>query len=508
MMSTALSLQWLNQRAAGVLLHPTSLHGGQGIGVMGSEARAFVDFLQTAGMRYWQVLPLGVTGYGDSPYQSFSAFAGNPYLIDLNPLLEAGLLTYNDLRALHDLPQGHADFGNLYRIKWPVLRLAYRNFEQQKRAYLPNYGLFSEFCEREATWLEPYCAFMALKERFGNKFWGEWPAETMTLAGARASEHWQATASGRRAHAFIQYLFFGQWNALRGYANSKGIEIIGDAPIFVALDSADVWSAPELFQMSTPGKPDYVAGVPPDYFSDKGQLWGNPLYDWQKHIDSDFDWWIQRLKANFNLFDVVRLDHFRGFYDYWSIPANAPDARSGTWEPGPKEAFFSAIKRQLPNARIIAEDLGDLHEGVFSFRESLELPGMAILQFAFDGRGDNNYLPHNLQRNQVVYPGSHDNNTTRGWYENASQFEQHHVRRYLRVHGHDITWDFIRAAYASVCHLAVFPMQDLMDLPEEDRMNIPGSEQGNWQWRMTTEQFHQQTGCADYLRELNELYDR
>lgn len=499
---------WLNERGAGLLLHPTSLHGDQGVGVLGTSAFELVDFLSDAGLRYWQMLPLGMTGYGDSPYQSFSAFAGNPYLIDLDPLMENGLLAWEDLGALRDLNQNQVDFAGLYRIKWPVLRLAYRNFRKQQRAYLPNYGMFDEFCEREAEWLEPFTGYMALKEQFSNKFWGDWPAEARTLDAAKKSKWWEVTADGRRAHAFFQYLFFGQWERLREYANEKGIEIIGDAPIFVALDSADVWASPELFEMKSPGKPAFVAGVPPDYFSAKGQLWGNPLYDWQRHIDTDFGWWRKRLEANFRLFDIVRLDHFRAFYDYWKIPAGSADATTGTWVDGPRHAFFQSVAKHLPESRLIAEDLGDLHDAVFEFRKEMNLPGMAILHFAFDGNGSNSYLPHNHQQQMAVYPGSHDNDTTRGWYDAASPDVQDQIRRYLRVSGDDISWDLVRACYGSVAKLAVVTMQDLMSLGEEGRMNVPGSEQGNWTWRMSRADFQQQRHCAAYLKELAWLYHR
>lgn len=501
-------LSWLKDRATGILLHPTSLPGRQGIGVLGDEARAFVDFLEAGSIRYWQVLPLGLTGYGDSPYQSFSAFAGNPYLIDLQPLLEYGIVTPSDLEILHALPRDRVDFGSLYRIKWPLLRLIHKNFRTQKRAYLPNYGLYSDFLETHAHWLEPFCAFMALKERFNGAFWGEWPESCREYGRARDSIYWKETAQARDAHAFFQYLFFGQWNLLKSYANEAGIEIIGDAPIFVALDSADVWASPEWFRMSVPGEPDAVAGVPPDYFSPEGQLWGNPLYDWKSLKADGYRWWINRLKANFNTFDVVRLDHFRGFYDFWEIPSGAKTARSGKWVDGPREDFFKAVASSLPEVRIIAEDLGDIDSHVRDFRDRLGLPGMAILQFAFGGDADNLYLPHNLTEASVLYPGTHDNNTSRGWYEAASPAERDHVRRYLRVNGDDIAWDLIRAACASVSRLAVIPMQDILALDGTCRMNTPGTEQGNWQWRMLPGQFEDHAALAAYLAELGALFGR
>lgn len=507
-MARSSSLTWLQDRSAGVLLHPSSLHGPAGIGVLGEEARQFIGFLRDAGIRYWQVLPMGPTGFGDSPYSTFSAFAGNPYLIDTRPLVEHRLLHADEEAALHELPADHTDFGALYQLKWSLLRLAHQRFMEQERAYLPNYGLLKDFQSAHAAWLEPFCAFMALKERFHGDFWGRWPEETRTLHEARDSDYWDETAPGREAHAFFQYLFFGQWQQLKEEANASGIQIIGDIPIFVALDSADVWASPEWFEMSTPGEPDFVAGVPPDAFSDKGQLWGNPLYDWKALAKDGFRWWIDRLRINFSLFDGVRLDHFRGFHSYWRIPAGSTDARSGSWAKGPGKKFFKAVAEALPEARLIAEDLGDIDDEVRAFRSELGLPGMAILQFAFSGMPDNLYLPHHHEKLQVVYPGTHDNNTSRGWYEEASPDIKDQFRRYFRVPGNDAAWDFIRAGYASVCRLAVLPMQDLLDLPAHARMNVPGESQGNWQWRMTGEQFAAIAHSTDYLRELGFLYDR
>ena len=475
---------------------------------MGSNAYSFVNFLEAAGIHYWQMLPLGPTGYGDSPYSSLSAFAGNPLLIDFNPLVEYGILQGHDADPMKGLEREKVDFEGLARIKWPLLRLAHKNFVVQKRAYLPNYGLFQDFKEKHAAWLEPFCAFMALKERFSNRFWGDWPDVCQGYSEAKRSPYWEETAQARDAHAFFQYVFFGQWEQLRTFAAAAGVEIIGDAPIFVALDSADVWARPELFEMSTPAKPDNVAGVPPDYFSKTGQMWGNPLYNWKAMKADDYSWWVDRLAANFSLFDVVRLDHFRGFYDYWSIPADAPDAREGKWRQGPKDALFRAIKKHLPDAKLIAEDLGEIHDQIPAFRDRLGLPGMAILHFAFGGDADNVYLPHNLSRNSVVYPGTHDNNTTRGWYESSSAALQDHVRRYLRCDGSDISWDLIRSAYQSTSDLAVIAMQDLMDLGEEARMNEPGTAQGNWQWRMTSDQFSTHRKNAGYLKDLATLYGR
>ncbi|MEX0321295.1 MAG: 4-alpha-glucanotransferase [Puniceicoccaceae bacterium] len=502
------SLNWLKDRSAGVLLHPTSLHGEQGVGVLGATAYSFINFLADAGIKNWQILPLVPTGFGDSPYSGLSAFAGNPLLIDLVPLVENGLLRSNDLEPLMGLPRDHVDFVSLARIKWPLLGLAYKNFKKHKRAYLPNYSRYSDFKKKHESWLEPFCAYMALKNRFNGAFWGDWPLDCRTFDAAKKSIHWKATADDRDAHAFYQYVFFGQWSQIKAYANTSGVSIIGDAPIFVALDSADVWAHPELFEMSGSGVPTHVAGVPPDYFSETGQMWGNPLYDWKRMKADGYQWWIDRLNCNFELVDIVRLDHFRGFYDYWKIPQGSEDARSGKWAQGPKDDLFKAIKKQIPDAKLIAEDLGEIHDKIPAFRDRLGLPGMAILHFAFGGGAENLYLPHNLVPNSVVYPGTHDNDTTHGWYASASAAEQDRVRRYLRVDGSDIAWDMIRICYQSPSNLAIFAMQDLMALGTEARMNAPGTAQGNWQWRMTPEAFDNQQGCASYLKGLGKLYGR
>jgi 4-alpha-glucanotransferase len=499
---------WLNARSAGVLLHPSSLPGDQGIGVLGGSAYSFIDYLREAGMKYWQMLPLGPTGYGDSPYSSLSAFAGNPYLIDIEPLAENGVLQANDLNPLKGLPEDHVNFNSLYRIKWPLLRLAHKRFLEQKRTYLPNYGMFEEFKKNHKKWLEPYCAYVALKERFSGKYWGEWPEECRTPARARKSTYWKETEKAREAHAFFQYLFFGQWNQIRSYAHAAGIEIIGDVPIFVALDSADVWSHPELFEMKELGHPDFVAGVPPDYFSETGQLWGNPLYDWKTMAKDGYSWWMDRMAGNFELFDVVRLDHFRAFYDYWRIPADAAAARTGKWTAGPKKAFFKELNKRLPGARLIAEDLGEIHDKILSFRDSLGLPGMAVLHFAFGGGPENLFLPHNLVPNSVTYPGTHDNDTTLGWYQSSPAALQDHVRRYLRVDGSDIAWDMIRSCYQSASNLIVIPMQDILSLDSKSRMNEPGTSQGNWKWRMSGSRFHSTIDTSDYLKDLALLYGR
>jgi len=500
---------WLKDRSAGVLLHPTALPGSQGIGTMDENAVAFLDFLASAGFKFWQICPLGPTGYGDSPYQCFSAFAGNPYLIDVAALVRAGLLTAEDIRPLQTLSADRVDFGQLYQLKWPVLFKAYGAFVASQRKLQP-YGDFAVFRRTHAAWLPDYARFSALKEHFKGRPWWEWPVEVRTAAGSRKSSAPVALDARSEAFEFIQYLFFGQWAQLRARAATLGISIIGDTPIFAALDSADVWAHPQYFQLDPKtSRPIAVAGCPPDYFSADGQLWGNPLYDWPAHAADGYAWWLARLRANFTLFDVVRIDHFRGFEAYWSIPAGSATAKPGHWVPGPGLDFFRAVRTALPGAKLIAEDLGTLTPEVVALREATGLPGMAVLQFAFGGGSDNFYLPHHQRANCVVYPGTHDNDTTTGWYTTADEKTRDHVRRYLRVSGQDISGDFLRTAYASVCALAIIPLQDLLGLGSPARFNSPGKPEGNWSWRFRSEQLATlRARSGPYLRELAALYRR
>ncbi|MBL9192814.1 MAG: 4-alpha-glucanotransferase [Opitutaceae bacterium] len=499
---------WLTERSAGVLLHPTSLPGDQGIGTFDGAVDRFLDFLQESGLKTWQICPLGPTGYGDSPYQCFSAFAGNPYLIDLHALVRHGLLTAESLTPLQRLNPDRVDFGALYTLKWPLLAKAYERFIKGRIA-LP-YGEFELFKSQHAEWLLPYATFRAFKDHYDGKPWWEWPDETRTFATALKSTLRKTLAAKIDAHAFYQYLFFGQWTRVRAAAAKRSISIIGDLPIFVALDSADVWAAPHLFEIDEKtSRPTAVAGVPPDYFSTDGQLWGNPLYRWSLHARDGYAWWMQRLRAAFALHDVVRIDHFRAFDEYWSIPYPAATAKVGAWLPGPGLDFFRLVRASFPDARIIAEDLGDLTPTVVRLREQTGLPGMTILQFAFGGDSRNLYLPHNLTANSVVYPGTHDNDTTLGWYATASEKERDHVRRYLRVGGEALGWDFVRAGYQSVSRLAVFPLQDLLSLDSKARLNTPGKAEGNWQWRYRASQLDPLFGSTTaYLRSLGDLYGR
>lgn len=500
---------WLNHRSAGVLLHLSSLPSDTGIGNLGAAAYEQIDFMQDAGFRVWQLCPLGPTGYGDSPYQCFSAFAGNPYFIDLAPLLADGLIEDSDLEPLRLLPQNSVDYGALYHLFWPVLQKAYKRFKASGADHFQDYGAMRTFRKTESAWLEDYALFTALKANFGGACWQEWPKEYKSVKLAKKQTLSDEIVATAEAHIFYQYLFYGQLAKLRAYAGTNGVEIMGDAPIFVAFDSSDVWANPELFQLNKDGSPKAVAGVPPDYFSADGQLWGNPLYNWEAHQATGFAWWIQRIKSNLGFYDIVRLDHFRGFEAYWSIPANETTARNGTWIKSPGLELFEAIHKACPSAKLIAEDLGVITADVEALRAATGLPGMVVLQFAFGGDAENVYLPHNYSRNSVVYSGTHDNDTTLGWYRNLDEDSQDHTRRYLGVSGDTISWDFIRAAIQSSAYMAIIPMQDLMSLDSDARLNTPGTQMGNWQWRYLPHQLDElKFNSTNYLRELLFIYGR
>lgn len=499
---------WLKDRGAGVLLHPTALPGAQGCGVFDQHAVRFLEFLQASGMKYWQMCPLGPTGYGDSPYQCYSAFAGNTNLVDLVPLVRYGLLPASELTAFAALSADQVDFEGIAALKPRLLQMAATLFRQKKPA-LP-YGDYAAFCAREASWLEDYAFYRAAKDSFGGKPWWEWPAEARDHRKAVKSPLRAQLADAIDAYRFGQYLFFGQWAQLRAAAKARGVQMIGDLPIFVAGDSADAWANPALFELDPKTfQPVAVAGVPPDYFSADGQLWGNPLYDWAKHKADGYAWWRARLQASFDLYDVVRIDHFRGFESYWRVPLPAANARLGEWMPGPGLDLFRAFQQAVPDARIIAEDLGVLTPAVNELRAATGLPGMLVLQFAWGSDAKNSYLPHNAPRNAVIYPGTHDNDTTAGWYRATSEFERDHVRRYLRVSGEDVAWDFIRTSYASPARLAVVPLQDFFALGSAARFNTPGVPSGNWRWRYRAEALEKFfDGTTKYLAELAQLTAR
>ncbi len=491
-------------RASGILLHPTSLAGPDGIGDLGPEAFRWIDFLDQSGCQFWQILPLGPTGYGDSPYQCFSAYAGNPYLISATVLLDQGLLRKDELADRPDFPNEKVKYGEVIQWKMSFLKRAYENVQRQARKRLKTD--FEAFKEEEKEWLEPFATFMAIKTSHGNVAWNEW-APDLRMRKAKALEAFKKDhAEEINFQAFLQFLFDQQWQAVHQYANEKEIRIIGDIPIFIAYDSADAWANKELFFLDDEGLPEVVAGVPPDYFSETGQLWGNPLYDWKQHKANHYTWWVKRFKAVLKQVDIVRLDHFRGFEAYWEIPYGNETAVEGRWVKGPGTDFLHAIKEQLGELPIIAEDLGVITPEVTAMRDTFNLPGMKILQFAFAGDTDDDFLPHNYPVNCVAYTGTHDNNTSRGWYDSAPEKEKDLCRRYLARSGQDIAWSMIRALWQSVAAWVIAPMQDFLSLGEWARMNYPGTPSGNWDWRMRSEAINE--GLINRLRETNTLYGR
>lgn len=490
------------ERAAGILLHPTSLHGRYGIGDLGSEAYQFVDWLQAAGARLWQILPLGPTGYGDSPYQCFSAFAGNHMLISPDYLARINLLAEWDLAQLTHLPAEAVDFGAVIPAKLQLLRTAFENFKAQG----DDRG-FSAFCVAEQAWLDDYALFMACKAAHGGAAWTTWDQAIALHEPAAVVEWGNKLADDVQFHKFLQWAFFSQWDALKHYANERDIKIVGDIPIFVAHDSADVWANRSLFLLHPDGNPIDIAGVPPDYFSATGQRWGNPLYRWDVMAQDGYQWWQQRISASLRTVDIVRVDHFRGFAGYWAVPASEETAVNGEWRRGPGADFFQAISHAFGSLPLIAEDLGMITPDVYQLRDQFGLPGMRILQFAFtSGAFQSNFLPHTYVQNTVAYTGSHDNDTSRGWYTSAGPEEQHRARTYLYCGEDAIVWTMIRTLYASVADTVIIPMQDALDLGSEARMNRPGYTGGNWAWRIKPDQLSYD--LARSLYGLAEVYGR
>lgn len=492
-----------SRRSAGVLLHPTSLPGPYGIGDLGPEAYAWVDALAQAHQKWWQILPLGPTGFGDSPYQCFSAFAGNAYLISPHLLIEDGLLDPRDA-APPVFPADRVDFGPVIQYKTHLLGTVWEQFQQGRGASLRD--AFRQFVADEASWLEDYALFMAIKDAHQGRSWQEWPDGIRV----RKTDHLKKIRSDLSdaigLHQFRQFLFFRQWRRLKAYANEHGVRIIGDIPIFVSSDSADVWANPQLFALDRERRPKFVAGVPPDYFSETGQLWGNPHYDWSAMEKTKFAWWIERFRSTFNLVDMVRLDHFRGFEAYWEVPAGNPNAIIGRWVKAPGQALLKTLQHTFGELPIIAEDLGVITPEVDALRRSFGLPGMRILQFAFGEHAENRFLPHNYEANTVVYSGTHDNDTTWGWFRSSPEKDRDHLRRYLARDGSDVAWDLIRAAWASVADYAIAPLQDVLNLGAEARMNFPGKPQGNWAWRFQSHQVN--PWILDRLAEMTQLYGR
>jgi len=487
-------------RASGLLLHVTSLPSSYGIGDLGPAALAWVDRLQQAGQRWWQALPLGPTGYGNSPYQPLSSFAGNALVVSPGWLVEDELLRASDCQP-PAFPQNQIDYDRVIPFKHQLLETAWAHFNVGARSDLR--PAYEQFCHEHSHWLDDYALFRALKARFDNSYYLEWPVELVerqpeALAGAR-----RELADHIGLACFAQFLLFRQAERLKAYAHSKGLKLIGDLPFFVSPDSSDVWANPELFLLDERRRPRFVAGVPPDYFSATGQLWGNPVYNWDALRQSGYAWWIHRLRSLLSHVDVIRLDHFRGFTAAWHVPAGAATAESGTWKPGPGPEFFDAVQRELGALPFIGEDLGTVTPDVYALRDRFHLPGMRVLQFAFDGHPDNPHLPRNYVANTVAYTGTHDNPTTRGWFEDLPDDVRRNTWNYLnRAAGNtsEAAPALIESAWSSVAALAMAPLQDLLNLGNEARMNIPGRNEGNWRWRCTAEMID--SPAFEWLRTL------
>lgn len=486
-------------RAAGILLHPTSLPGPYGIGDLGVEAKNFINFLHSSGQKLWQMFPLGPTGYGDSPYQSFSTFAGNPMLISPDELLKEGLLSESDLRNKPEFDPLRIDFGRAINYKTGLLRLAFENYLQSGLKTKPE---IDAFCRSNSYWINDYALFMAVKAHHGGIIWKDW-SKDIAFRKPGAVQAWTEKLSKEvEFQKFMQFHFDKQWKSVRKYANSKGIKIIGDLPIFIAYDSSDLWANKEQFTVNDSGDLETVAGVPPDYFSPTGQLWGNPLYRWKVMEKDHFSWWIKRFSKCFELVDIVRIDHFRGLDAFWEIKGGSLTAEKGRWVKAPGEALFTELMKQMKDAPIIAEDLGVITKSVNDLRTRFSFPGMRILQFAFGRDGDKRFLPHNYDKNTVVFSGSHDNDTTKGFFEaekSGSSDIYRWAQNYLNYYGTDICYEIIRTAYASVADTVIIPMQDMLSLGSEARMNFPGRPAGNWGWRFKWEQVPEEL-AARYKR--------
>ncbi|MDJ0736762.1 MAG: 4-alpha-glucanotransferase [Nostocaceae cyanobacterium] len=500
------------QRSSGILLHPTSLPSQFGIGDLGKSAYEFVDFLEKSGQKLWQILPLGPTGDEHSPYiMNFSAFAGNPLMICLQELAREGLLSEDELIPIEDDNPQRVNFERVISHKTKYLKQAYQRFQESLGT--KTNPEFEQFCQEQSSWLDDYVLFMTLLEANDGKPWSKWEngiARREPSAIKAATEKFEDEIS---YHKFLQFYFFRQWQKLREYANNKGIQIVGDISIYVCHNSADVWANPEIFQLDSQTlEPAYIAGVPPDYFSATGQLWGNPVYDWDKLQQTNFAWWIERFRATLLYVDIVRIDHFRGFEAYWRVPAGEETAINGEWVKSPGMEFFETLGATLGSLPVMAEDLGIITPEVEELRDRFNFPGMRILQFAFGGGSDNAYLPHNYIHNAVVYPGTHDNETTLGWWKSRENAEEkQHVAKYLGYNSpediKDINWEFIRLALASVADLAILPLQDILGLDNSGRMNDPSVNAGNWRWRYSSSELLTDE-LSQRLLEMNQLYSR
>ncbi|HEY7168562.1 MAG TPA: 4-alpha-glucanotransferase [Candidatus Binatia bacterium] len=493
-------------RASGLLLHLTSLPSRYGIGDVGPAAVAWIDKLSEAGQSWWQALPLGPTGYGDSPYQSLSSFAGNGLLISPEWLIEEGLLREAEC-APPSFPSAAVDYGAVIRFKRRLLERAWLNFQNSAGSNLR--AAFEQFCHQQAHWLEDYALFQVLKAKYDEAYYLEWPADLVRRDAAALARARRELRSEIEQVCFAQFLLFRQGERLRTYGRSKGVSLIGDLPFYVSPDSSDVWANPDLFLLDEQRRPTFVAGVPPDYFSSDGQLWGNPVYNWEVLRQSGYRWCIDRLRALLAFVDVVRLDHFRGFAAAWRVPAGAATAKTGEWVAGPGADFFNVVKKELGGLPFIAEDLGIITPDVSKLRDDFEIPGTRVLQFAFDGHADNPYLPGNFVRNTIVYTGTHDNPTTRGWHEALPAVERKNLCSYLKapqLETSEVAWELLRLAWSSVAALAIAPLQDVLNLGAEARMNVPGRADGNWRWRCTQEMLSRRE--FESLRELTRTTNR
>ena len=488
------------ERSAGILLAISSLPSKYGIGSFSKEAYRFVDWLRSAHQSYWQILPMGPTGYGDSPYQSFSTFAGNPYFIDLDTLVDQRLLTDSECSEMDwGEDDRYVEYSKIYNGRYSLLRKAYERWKMIDSME------FSLFMDENSDWIYDYSLFMAVKDSFGGIPWTEWPQDIRNRQPDAVQQMQVKLADEIHFQQYMQYLFYTQWNALKSYANKNHIRIIGDIPIYVAMDSADVWAHPELFRLDEDRRPYEVAGCPPDGFSETGQLWGNPIYDWELNRQTGYSWWIARMRHSYKLYDVVRIDHFRGFDEYYAIPYGEETAANGKWKKGPGMDLFRNIEKALGKRDVIAEDLGFVTDSVRKLVHDSGFPGMKVIQFAFDSREPGNYLPYTYTSCSVVYTGTHDNVTTEGWCQSASLEDVHHACRYLRCKPEDLTEAMICACLSSVSDMAVIPMADWLHLGAEARINTPSTQGSNWQWRLTTPLT---ALLADHIAELTALYDR
>ena len=494
-------------RAAGILMPITSLPSPYGIGTIGKEARKFADFLKESGQRIWQILPVGPTSYGDSPYQSFSIYAGNPYMIDLDTLVAEGLLTKKQIKQFDwgdDHPE-KVNYAKIYQSRFAVLHLAYLKYKEKSKEEKKEFTVFKR---KNAYWIKDYALYMAVKGSFANKSWTEWPDEEIKYRGTAAiARYTRKYRDEIDFFKFIQFEFYKQWKDFRAYVNDLGIQILGDMPIYVAMDSADTWANPEVFWLDEKRNPVCVAGCPPDYFSETGQLWGNPLYNWDYLRDTGYKWWVERIRAASHLFDITRIDHFRAFDTYYAIPFGAANAIVGEWKVGPRMDFFYKIREELGNVPIVAEDLGDLFDSVKELLKETGYPGMRVLEFAFSDDDTNSFLPHNYIPNTVVYTGTHDNDTVLGWYDTATEEEIQFCNRYFDIHEDDeVNWKFIEAAYKSIANTCVVQMQDILGLSSEARMNIPSTLGDNWSWRMLPDAITEDIKIR--LKHLSQEYGR